>query len=72
MMLIKLHSQYNLNTKRSHSSGVLNHLHIFLSKLVRVQLEQPLRYLRQRGKFGLFVDVLLSIFILKKSLKNMK
>lgn len=54
----------------SYPSRVLDHLHILLSKLLRVKLEEPLRYLRQRGEFGLLVDVLLPIFIFKKALKR--
>lgn len=56
----------------SHPSRVLNHLDVLLPKLVRVQLEEPLRYFRQRGEFGFFVDVLFTIFILKESLKKMQ
>lgn len=57
----------------SYPPRVLDHLHILLSKLVGVELEEPLRYLRQRREFGLLVDVLLAIFILKEALlKRMK
>lgn len=54
----------------SYPSRVLDHLHILLSKLLRVKLEEPLRYLGQRGEFGFLVNVLLPIFIFKKALKR--
>lgn len=57
---------------KSYPSRVLDHLHVLLSKLVRVELKEPLRYLRQRGEFGLFVDVLLPIFVFKEALKKIK
>lgn len=63
-------TQSQNQSKESYLPGVLDHLHILLSKLVRIELEEPLRYLRQRGEFGLLVDVLLAIFILEEALWN--
>lgn len=54
----------------AHPSRVLDHLHIFLSKLVRVEFEEPLGYFRQGGELGFFVDVLLTVLILKEALGN--
>lgn len=55
---------------KSYPPRVLDDLHILLSKLVRVQLKEPLRNLGQRGEFGFFVDVLLTIFIFKEALEK--
>ena len=59
-------------TTKSYPPRVLDHLHILLSKLVWVELEEPLRYLWQRGEFGFFVDVLLTIFVFKEALKKIE
>ena len=56
--------------RRPHPPRVLDHFHIFLSKLLGVQLQQPLGDLRQRSELGFFVNVLLAVFVLKESLRT--
>lgn len=53
-----------------HPPRVLDNLDILLSKFVRIEFEEPLGDLRQRSELGLFVDVLLPIFILKEALQR--
>ena len=52
----------------THPARVLDHLHILLTKLVGVELEESLGDLRERRELGLLVDVLLTILILKEAL----
>jgi len=54
----------------SHLARVLDDLHVLLTELVGVELQEPLGDLRQRGELGLLVDVLLSVFILKEALRR--
>ncbi|TNN42696.1 hypothetical protein EYF80_047126 [Liparis tanakae] len=54
----------------SHLARVLDDLHVLLTELVGVELQEPLGDLRQRGELGLLVDVLLSVFILKEALRK--
>lgn len=53
-----------------HPARVLDDLDVFLTKLVGVELEEPLGDLRQRGELRLLVDVLFSILVLKEALQK--
>lgn len=54
----------------AHPAGVLNHFDIFLAKLIRIKFEEALGDLRERSKLWFFIDVFLSIFIFKETLKQ--
>lgn len=64
------HQRHKKEDLWPHPPRVLDDLDILLSKFVRIQFEEPLGDLRQRSELGLFVDVLLSIFILKEALQR--
>lgn len=55
-----------------HLVGVLNDPDVFLSELVPVKCQQPLRDLRKAGEFRLFVYVLLPVLLLKEVLQKKK
>lgn len=57
---------------RPHLARVLDDLDVLLAELVRVQLQEPLRDLRQRSELRLLVDVFFSVFIFKEALRGEK
>lgn len=60
----------NNTQTRSHLARVLDDLDVLLAELVGVELQEPLRDLRQRSELWLLVDVLLSVFILEEALRR--